>query len=73
MRSPELDKQAVQVLPLLGNPFCNRASECASSGLNGDSSKVLGFDGLERRDDPLHVWPPTSKYHVFEFRGGGEV
>jgi len=55
------------------NRFLNRAHEGVSIGPHGDLFKVLGFDGLERRDDPLDIWPRALKHQVLEFHGSREV
>ena len=60
MRNPELDQQVVEVMPLLTNRFRGRVGEGPSIELQGDPLKVLGFNGLERSGDPLHIWPPES-------------
>jgi len=60
-------------MPLLMNRFLDRAHEGVSIGPHGDSFKVLGFDGLERRGDPFDVWSRALKHQMLEFRGSGEV
>jgi len=52
MRSPELDQQAVEVLPFLTNRC---ACEGGSVRVDGDLLEAFGLDGLERHDDPLEA------------------
>jgi len=69
MRSPKLGQEVIQVMPL---PMVQFRKD-VRLGLYGDLSKILRFDGLERLDDPLHVWPHTFEHQVFEFCGSGQV
>ena len=41
--------------------------------MDGNLLKVYGFDGLERRDNPVDIRSSAQKYQTFEFRGLGEV
>ena len=73
MRSPKLDQQPVQVMPLLKVQLRNLVREAVRVGPHGNLLKVLGLDSLERLGDPLHIWSPTLERQVFEFRGSGQV
>ena len=66
MQGPQLDQQAVEVLPFLMNCVLNREGSC---WVEGDMLKGFGFDGLERRGDPLDVQRSPPKCQILKFRG----
>jgi len=66
MQIPELDQQAVEVLPFLINCILNRVG--GATWIEGDMLKGPGFNGLERCGDPLDSQPSPAKLQVLEFR-----
>jgi len=73
MRSPELDQQAVQVMPLLANRFPKFVCQGVVIGSRGDLLKALGFDGSESLGYPSYARPHAQKHQLFEFLALGEV
>jgi hypothetical protein len=70
-RGPQLDQQAVEFVPFPEMPFCWSEEDVVKEDV--DSLEVVGLDGSETRDDPLHVRSAPLKFHLFEIRGLGEV
>ena len=62
MGGPELDQQVVEVPPLLTNWPPDPAHKDTSVGLQGNLLEALGLGGLERRGNPLHMFPPAPKH-----------
>ena len=60
-------------MPLLMDRFLDRAHEGIAIWPHSDLFKVFGFDGSERRDDPLDIRSRALKHQALEFRGSGEV
>jgi hypothetical protein len=58
----------VEVEPLLKNPTLKFSVFGGERHPNdGDLSKVSGFDGLERREDPSNARPSKPKLHILSF------
>lgn len=73
VRGPEFEQQVVKVLPFPMNCLVNRALWGGGQLVDPDQPKVFGFDGSERRGDPLDTHPSPPKYQVLKFCGLGEV
>ena len=55
------------------NRFVYRVSKGSGVRVYGDLMEGLGFDGVERRDDPADGRSFTPKRQISEFHGLGEV
>jgi len=71
MRGPELDQQAVEILPFLEKRVLNRVG---GGWVDGNMLKGFRFHGLERcGDHPRDVQRSPPKRQMFEFCSLGEV
>ena len=69
---PELDQQAIEILPPQTNSFLNRICK-VTTWVDGDLLKVFRLRSLERHRDPLDIRPSEPKRQVFELCGLGEI
>ena len=74
MRSPKLDQKTIEVLPFWEEFLLDTGRFVEPSVLmNGDSSEILGLDGLKCREDPPNAWHSNLKRYFLEVRGLGEI
>ena len=73
-RSPQLVQQVIKVLPFPMNRLPNwLGGEATGSDHDHDCPEVRGFGCPNRHRNPLNFQSDAFKFHLFEFRGLGEV